>query len=404
MKKIKTIHLKKLFGQDDYDINLIDNTLVLVALNGSGKTTILQSIYYYLSGQWEALHPHEIEAIGLTLEEKGQEIKTPVYQVKDLKTQGANEATKMNLINKYQNRIGEDALEALLENINELQKNAHAFVQKIAAQYDVLEPLLNKVADEYLQQALAITPPLEDCHIVFMPTYRRIEHGLQAVFPDFAQGLSALLMSGVDVLAELQKKESKHEVDEEEAEEKIQTQEDAMLDQLQNIIEQYWKDANGIGIQEAEKNNISYEKVMGFGTDDIQTILLQASEKTEGVEQIQQLCAACNAFLVDKKLLYLSKVKQVWVEQEGIQRPLAKLSSGEKQLLGLFAKLIFSPKEVLLIIDEPELSLSMEWQEKLLPTLSQLEQVKGIITATHSPYIAQQMENYLFGLERFKVV
>lgn len=393
MKKIKTIHLKKLFGQDDYDLELIDNTLVLVALNGSGKTTILQIIYHYLSGQWEALHPHEIEAISLTCNDKNETIQMPDYQVKTLAAQSEDDAVSVNLIHKYKNKVSEDALKALLGDINELQKNAHAFVQQIAAEYDALEPLLNKVADEYLQQTLAITPPLENCHILFMPTYRRIEHGLQTVFPDFTQGLSALLISGVDELAAIQKEE-----------ERTQNQEELVLEQVQSIIERYWKDANGIGIQEAEKNNVSYEKVMGFGTDDIQTMLRQASENTTGTKQIQQLCTACNEFLEEKQLIYMPNTKQIWVEQDGNRRSLAKLSSGEKQLLGLFAKLIFSPKEVFLIIDEPELSLSMEWQEKLLPTLSKLDKVKGILTATHSPYIAQRMENYLFGLERFKVV
>jgi len=69
---------------------------------------------------------------------------------------------------------------------------------------------------------------------------------------------------------------------------------------------------------------------------------------------------------------------------------LSKLSSGEKQEIVLFYELIFNvDSELLLLIDEPEISLHITWQKKFLEDLlrvtkrSELE----VIVATHSPQI-----------------
>lgn len=67
---------------------------------------------------------------------------------------------------------------------------------------------------------------------------------------------------------------------------------------------------------------------------------------------------------------------------------LSKLSSGEKQIVSLFSKLYLeNEKDSILIIDEPELSISMKWQRMLLPDIMRSENCKLLLTVTHSPFI-----------------
>lgn len=69
---------------------------------------------------------------------------------------------------------------------------------------------------------------------------------------------------------------------------------------------------------------------------------------------------------------------------------LSQLSSGEKQEIVLFYDLIFSTKEkLLLLIDEPEISLHISWQKKFLDDLLEVAKHSNIqvIVATHSPQI-----------------
>ncbi len=52
MKKITKFEIKKLHGYRDLEVQIQDNTLIIVGENGSGKTTVLHLFYYLLSGQW----------------------------------------------------------------------------------------------------------------------------------------------------------------------------------------------------------------------------------------------------------------------------------------------------------------------------------------------------------------
>lgn len=67
--------------------------------------------------------------------------------------------------------------------------------------------------------------------------------------------------------------------------------------------------------------------------------------------------------------------------------PLDALSSGEKQMISLFARLYLYPNNKLVLIDEPELSLSLDWQRKILPDILNASLCKQVIAITHSPFI-----------------
>lgn len=68
-------------------------------------------------------------------------------------------------------------------------------------------------------------------------------------------------------------------------------------------------------------------------------------------------------------------------------RPL-DLSSGEKQLLIILGEALLQDRQhVIYIADEPELSLHVSWQEKLVPALTRINPNAQIIFATHSPDI-----------------
>lgn len=63
------------------------------------------------------------------------------------------------------------------------------------------------------------------------------------------------------------------------------------------------------------------------------------------------------------------------------------LSSGEKQMVSLFARMYLYPKRKIILYDEPELSLSMSWQSKLLPDICRASDFSQMIAITHSPFI-----------------
>lgn len=65
-----------------------------------------------------------------------------------------------------------------------------------------------------------------------------------------------------------------------------------------------------------------------------------------------------------------------------------QLSAGEKQLLLILLKVLLQDnKPALLIMDEPEISMHLEWQEQLIDMILQLNENVQLIIATHSPAI-----------------
>lgn len=66
--------------------------------------------------------------------------------------------------------------------------------------------------------------------------------------------------------------------------------------------------------------------------------------------------------------------------------PLYKLSSGEKQLLLILMRVFLMEEQpYVLLMDEPEISLHIEWQYKLFEEIRRLNPNCQIITSTHSP-------------------
>ncbi|HZG61407.1 MAG TPA: AAA family ATPase [Anoxybacillus sp.] len=85
-----------------------------------------------------------------------------------------------------------------------------------------------------------------------------------------------------------------------------------------------------------------------------------------------------------------------------LSRPFKHLSTGEKQLITILSYAALSLNrenyKPLIIIDEPELSLHISWQMKLLDTLLELPNI-NILLATHSPYIANSdYEDYIWQI------
>jgi len=75
-----------------------------------------------------------------------------------------------------------------------------------------------------------------------------------------------------------------------------------------------------------------------------------------------------------------------------IQMSIDDMSSGEKQLIGYFCTLIFSEYNMILV-DEPENSLHIEWQEDLIENLLKANPKTQYILATHSNHL---LKKYIF--------
>ena len=79
---------------------------------------------------------------------------------------------------------------------------------------------------------------------------------------------------------------------------------------------------------------------------------------------------------------------EIMFEQEGDTLQPYQLSSGEKQLLViLLTVLVQDGQPSVLFMDEPEVSLHIEWQQRLISLIRRLNNNVQIILTTHSPAV-----------------
>ena len=77
---------------------------------------------------------------------------------------------------------------------------------------------------------------------------------------------------------------------------------------------------------------------------------------------------------------------EIVFEQEGRQLLPYRLSSGEKQMLVILLTVLVQDKQpCVLLMDEPEVSLHIEWQQRIISIIREMNPHAQIILTTHSP-------------------
>lgn len=127
-------------------------------------------------------------------------------------------------------------------------------------------------------------------------------------------------------------------------------------------------------------------------------ILQQLNSNSSVVTRFNTLTNTFNEFLIDDKKLSVN-LDQVEIQVKGDSHSLDDLSSGERHILTLLVCILFKAKNKdFLFIDEPEISLNLLWQERLLPLLTELVPNTQIIVASHSPFIVNDRSDCLSEL------
>lgn len=406
---------------------------ILVADNGAGKTTILNALFYCLTGKIDKLSKIEFNKIILKI--KGKPEVT-------INNKDVNAAVRGYIdhpfFKKLSDKIGiNTALELLdiAEDTNSLSavRNHPSFLKYMrkasSSELEVLRMIdyISKkkgVAFELKQETLFESDFLSkkklascdfDLDVYYLPTYRRVEEDLVRLgynandFSDNNQ-LIHFGMTDVDKRFKLITENIKDS-----AVRWYSRISGRMLDELMNGIsfdnDQLDKikqpktlrillDRIGDSISVSRKDEIlelvDSEKIYEDKYRALAYFLLNLvdiyDQQREKDSQIKKFVSVANKYLVGKELEYNeSEVTIKVINNRNKKRKevkLDKLSSGEKQLISILSKLYLeAEKPVAIIFDEPELSLSIDWQKSILPDLIASEKCGMLLAATHSPFI-----------------
>lgn len=422
---IKRFAIRKLYGERDVEIDFNSNVKVLVAENGYGKTTVLNGLFSLLSGDLSKLKEIDFESIEIDFN-NGQSFILQASELKISLLDFSENKRSHGIFDYLSRKCGEDKTQRLLE--------AYFSLPKKAFQTSNIFRYVTKRADLHSAQLLSIMSDMSSSrtdfkdfvegkeklsairdnfglNIVYLPTYRRVEQqfeeladieqdeiledysinfGMKDVSRRFDEITEEIKSSSVEWFSKINGEMLSQLVDGFKLDEHSKSNIDGdalkiVLDRIGNNIDKSDK-AKIIELVDSKEILIGHEPLVYF----ISNLVKVYAQQKDNDKAIQDFSEVCNRYLVDKKVDYdeSSVTINIVRRKNGKSVDLENLSSGEKQIISLFARLYLKRESNLaLFFDEPELSLSLEWQKTLLPDILQSGKCSFLFTTTHSPFI-----------------
>lgn len=192
----------------------------------------------------------------------------------------------------------------------------------------------------------------------------------------------------------------------------LQVSEQELLDKLEQLEEKRSR-LMETGLLDQETGTafpVGPNQRIGPDTKAVLAVYAEDTEKKLGIfDELAQKIDLLTT-IIDNRFLYKTmtinkELGLIFTSKNGTILPLENLSSGEQHELVLFYELLFrvTPGS-LILIDEPELSLHVVWQEQFLKDVQQVAQLIDIdiILATHSPDIINDRRDLVVELEEPK--
>ncbi|NEP61473.1 MAG: AAA family ATPase [Symploca sp. SIO2G7] len=390
--QLKSFAIKGLFGFKDIKSNFDKEALILIAENGAGKTTILNILYYSISCQFHKLSAIDFQSVVLKF------------------ASGDSVEIKKSDLPSFNKRDRRDVELSLLL-WRSLNKEAGKTEETEETDKTDKTDEINKIKTTIKQNL--------NKSILYFPTYRRIEEDLkslgyeenrfeQLVFGDREGKLIQFGMNDVsDKLDEIKTtiknsalnlfSKVTGEILTQFVESKPITKEmrnSIKPDTLSIVLSRVGEENISLSDRQKIEQLVSTEEINSPQHDQLVYFLLKLvdlyEQQKEKDKSINQFAIVCNKYLNQKRIVYDEANVEISILQTRDNSPidLKNLSSGEKQIISLFSKIYLeSSEDFILFFDEPELSLSIEWQRMLLPDILKSGKCKLLLAATHSPFI-----------------
>lgn len=429
---LESFSIQGLFGKKNIFISFDQNPAIIIGENGTGKTTILSALYSTLAGDFDKLKKIEFDKIILKLKTgtKVEFTKEDIDFFPEVESRSMRELKRyltdveiFKLIRLHRKKAlnpGNSIYRKLIRSgFRRSRFNIRRLLDDLAEMnYELFEKIIDKIEKHVKEE------------IMYFPTYRRIEEDLNNLGSDLdlEKSRNDLIQFGMkDVTTKFNeitndiKNLAIHGFSKVTGE---------MLSQLVNGInvtgemKESIKDPEALGIvldrsgdnlSESEKEHIIdliqtekiFEEDNKYGAliyflSNLIKIYDQQSEKDNSIKRFVEVC---NEYLVNKKVVYDESAVEIYIYETKEKRQISpsQLSSGEKQIVSIFSKIYLNlNKDYIILFDEPELSLSIEWQQKLLPHIIESGKCNFLLAITHSPFIFDNvLDKYATDLSKY---
>ncbi|BAU63394.1 putative ATP/GTP-binding protein [Stanieria sp. NIES-3757] len=419
---IKSFSVYGLFGKDDVHIPFDENIKILIGENGVGKTQVLNIFYYTLTKNFFKLGELPFEKIKIEFNDE----LVIIERKKIIEFLNERKYFLKRKIITGRDFIADDLHEYEYE--IELIEGKNSYITQKRKKR---RPKNIELSPYLVDCSNIIDNNLNKKNILYFPTFRRVEEDLhnlgydeeelslnkedtrlihfgmddvQKRFDTVEKRIDSLLKEGFtkissEILSKLVKgfgDTNKKIID------KIsETDIDIILARVGDQISDTEKSKIREIVLNKEVSNID-NSLFYF----IQTLVEIYEKQKKLDESINRFKEVCNGYLISKQVFYDESNIKIYIKSDKSSEPLAlnKLSSGEKQIISIFSKIYLSEDErqFIVLFDEPELSLSMPWQKKLLPDILASKKCDFLLAVTHSPFIFDnELDLYAMGLNEY---
>lgn len=429
---INKVLIQKLHGYYDYNINLNEDITFIYGSNGCGKTTVLNIISSIVTGKLFNLFEFSFDKIELIYSSKKNTFQTDkiVISKKDVLNVFFNgKKYVIEDISNLNERLSTSA------DIGDFERNffdKYPVTKEISCTFNyVYLPLNRSCMDNYSQDYFYFNRRHYYSPYRATPgsTYNSYLNESLNYIADIIRDRCALissienrinakfhhkvLISSIDITYDLQVLKLFKELENTSWDDILQKKESYIKtlkevnewnENLQNKIDKYFREfKNSFN---SYTNSLKTSNNLGVGLDlifkyaefiKIRKIADLAKEMEELKEKARKpkedFLKIINDFLSSSgKIIEITNEGKVLFKQPSYKnrRPLTlnDLSSGEKQLVIIFASLVFGlqgNKSGIYIVDEPEASLHLAWQNKFVKSILSVNNNIQLIFATHSP-------------------
>ena len=423
---IESLKIKNLWGYQDIDLTFNNDVNILIGPNGSGKTTILNLLHSILTGDIPKFLDINFEKAEIKLKEfKGRSVPTITTKINAthnlLELTIGNDTTILDITDisdrtlsdlyledKYNSnptiigfsgnrrvRVSEKLYDKFMDLVSIVWLPISLYLSVTEEEEDDIMTDLEMLLDDILRYHSGLNTRLSK-------RYKEFENQVLSVmlYSKERDHLDLILNS---IPSKLPTKTEKEQL--------LRAFEAAGLldEQMQVRINEHFAAAEEVlkRIDKSGKFDWNFEDILVVPLiHRTQSMVKHARELEEDRESIfaplRRYEETVNAFFHDKSV-EVNESGEFDIKVSSLSPPLeldpGSLSSGEKQILILLTEALLRGDEpVVYITDEPELSLHVTWQEKLLESLVTLGGQKQIIVATHSPDIVGDFRDKVIDL------